>query len=72
MLTVVKVNNKNNRTMTCCTLVFNFEYIQQINVIFLLLTLNMYLSVGHKIKSMKQLQHTLNNRAVSFKHVHVT
>ena len=37
-----------------------------------LLTLNMYLSVGHKIKFTKQLKCTLNNRAVSLKHVHMT
>ena len=35
-------------------------------------TLNMYLSVGHGIKSIKQLKCTLNNMAVSLKHVHVT
>ena len=28
--------------------IFNFEHIQQINLTFLLLTLNMYLSVRHK------------------------
>ena len=50
---------------------FNFEHIQQINLIFSLLTLNMYLSVGHRIKFTKQLKCTLNNRAVSLKHVHV-
>ena len=49
--------------------IFDFEHIQQINLIFLLLTLNMYLSVEHKIKSTKQLKCTLNNRTVSLKHV---
>ena len=39
---------------------------------FLLLTLNMYLSVGHMRKSTKQLKCTFKNRAVSLKHVHVT
>ena len=47
--------------------IFSFKHIQQINVTFLLLTLNMYLSVWHKIKSTKQLKSTLNNRAVSSK-----
>ena len=51
--------------------VFNFEHMQM-NLIFLLLTLIMYLSVGHGIKSTKQLKCTLNNMAVSLKHVHVT
>ena len=51
---------------------FNFEHIQQINQVFLLLTLNMYLSVGHRIKSTKQLKCTLNNGVVSLKHVHET
>ena len=50
---------------------FNFEHIQQINLIFSLLTLKMYLSVGHRIKFTKQSKCTLNNRAVSLKHVHV-
>ena len=45
--------------------IFNFEHIQQINLFFLLLTLNMYLSVGHRIKSTKKLKCTLNNGAVS-------
>ena len=53
-------------------LTFNFEDIQQINQFFLLLTLNMYLSVGHRIKSTKQLKCTLNNGVVSLKHVHET
>ena len=54
-------------TPELCHAVFicNFEHIQQINLIFLLLTLNMYLSVGHKIKFAKQLMCALNNRAVS-------
>ena len=51
MLTVVKVNNKNTGTMLYC---IYFEHIQQINLIFWLLNLNMYLLVGHKIKSTKQ------------------
>ena len=72
MLTVVKVNNKTpERCHTVFTL--NFEHInQQINQFFLLLTLNMYLSVGHRIKSTKQLKCTLNNGVVSLKHVHAT
>ena len=53
-------------------LTFNFEQIQQINRIFLLLTLNMYLSVGHRIKSTKQLKCTLYNGVVSLKHKHKT
>ena len=48
---------------------FNFEHMQQINQIFLLLTLNMYLSVGHRIKSTKQLKCTLNTGVVPLKHV---
>ena len=32
----------------------------------------MYLSVGHEIKSTKQLKYTLNNMVVSLKYVHVT
>ena len=32
----------------------------------------MYLPVGHKVKSTKQLKCTLNNRVVSLKHVHET
>ena len=68
MLTVIKVNNKNTRTNV---ILYLFEHIQQINLIFLLLTLNMYLSVGYRIKSTKQHKCTINNRAVSLKHVHV-
>ena len=52
--------------------IFNFEHIQQINLIFLLLTLNMYLSVDYRMEYIKQLKCTLNNSAVSLKHVHVT
>ena len=52
--------------------IFNFEHIQQIYLIFLLLTLNMYLSVGHRMKLPKQLKCVLNNEAVYLKHVHVT
>ena len=52
--------------------IFNFKHIQQINLIFLLLTLNMYLSVGHRMKSAKQLKCALNIKTVSLKHVHVT
>ena len=44
--------------------IFNFEHIQQINLIFLLLTLNMYLSVGHRIKSTKKFKCTLNNEVL--------
>ena len=44
----------------------------QMNLFFLLLTLNMYLSVGNGIKSTKQLKCILNNMAVSLKHVHLT
>ena len=51
--------------------IFKLEHMH-INLIFLLLTLNMYLSVGHRIKSTKQLKCTLKNKAVSLKHVHVT
>ena len=51
--------------------VFNFEHMH-INLIFLLLTLNMYFSVGHRIKSTKQLMCTLKDRVVSLKHVPVT
>ena len=43
-----------------------------INLLFSLLTFNMYLPVGHRIKSTKQLKCTLKNRAVSVKHVPVT
>ena len=50
---------------------FNFEHIQQINLIFSLLTLNMYLLVGHSMKFTKQLNCLLSNRAVSLKQVHV-
>ena len=71
MLAMVKVNNKNKRTMACCFFFFKLEHMH-INLIFLLLTLNMYLSVGHRIKSTKQLKCTLKNRAVSLKHVPVT
>ena len=42
------------------------------NLIFLFVTLSMYLSVGHRIKSTKQLKCTLKNRAVSLNHVPVT
>ena len=59
------------KTLEIChtVFIFNFEHIQQINLIFLLLTLNMYLPVGQKIKSTKQLKCTLNNMAVPLKHV---
>ena len=40
MLIVVKVNNKNTRAISC-RIIFNFEHILQINLTFLLLTLNM-------------------------------
>ena len=48
---------------------FNFEHIQQIDLIFSLLNLNMYLLVGYRIKSTKQLKNIFNNKAVSLKHV---
>ena len=51
---------------------FNFEHIQQINQILLLLTLSMYFSVGHRLKTTKQFKCTLSNRVVSLKYVHVT
>ena len=57
------------RELCHAVFIFNFELIQQINLIFLLLTLKMYLSVGHKIKSTKQLKCTLSNKTVSLKHV---
>ena len=47
--------------------IFNFEDIQQINLIFLFLTLNNILSVGHRIKSTKRLKFILNNGVVSLK-----
>ena len=52
-----------------CYAVFTF---QQISQFFSLLTLNMYLLVGHRIKPTKQLKCTLNNRVVSLKHLHET
>ena len=61
-----------SRELCHAAFIFNFEHIQQINLIFLLVTLNMYLSVGHWIKSTKQLKFKLNNNAVSLKHAHVT
>ena len=48
MLAMAKVNNKNTRAMS-------HEHMH-INLIFLLLTLNVYLSVAHKINSIKQLK----------------
>ena len=50
--------------------IFKLEQLH-INLIFLLLTLNKYLSVGHRIKSIKQLKCSLKNRTVSLKHVPV-
>ena len=47
--------------------IFNFEHIQQINLIFLLLTLNMYLSVVGRIKFTKKLKCRLTNRVVYLK-----
>ena len=46
------------KTLELChaVFIFNFEHIQQIHLISLLLTLNIYLLVGHKIKSTKQLK----------------
>ena len=69
MLAMVKVNNKNKRTLE--VFIFKLEH-THINLFFLLLTLNMYLSVGHRRKSAKQLKCTLKNRAVSLKHAPVT
>ena len=69
MLTVAKVNNKNTRTNVMLYLSLTLNSFSRLILIFLLLTLNMYLSLGHKIKSTKQLKCTLNNRAVSLKHV---
>ena len=51
--------------------IFKLEHMH-INQIFLFLTLNMDLPVGHRIKSSKQLKCTLNNGVVSLKHVLVT
>ena len=42
----------------------------QMNLFFC--TVNLYFSVGQGIKSAKQLKCTLNNMAVSWKHVHLT
>ena len=68
---VAKVNI--NYTKRCHDVfTFNFEQIQQINQIFWLLTLNMYLSVGHMIKSTKKLKCSLKNEVVSLNHVHKT
>ena len=47
--------------------ILNFEHI----LFFLLLTLNLYLPAGHRMKHAKQLKCTLHNNAVSLKHVHV-
>ena len=49
-----------------------FIFNSQINIIFSLLTLNMYISVGHRIKSTKHLVCMISNKAVSLRHVHVT
>ena len=68
MLTVVKTVTKTSERCHA-VFIFNFEHIQLINIIFLLLNLDMYLSVGHRIKSTKKLKCTLNIRAVSLKHV---
>ena len=46
---------------------FNFEHIQQISLICLLLTSDMYLSVWRRIESTKKLKFTLNNGTVSLK-----
>ena len=53
-------------------LIFIFEHMQQINLICLLLTLNMYLSVGHGMKFAKQLKCTFSKKVVPLKHIHVT
>ena len=70
MLTMVKVSNTPKRCHAVFT--FNFEQIQQIDQIFLLLTLNMYLSMGHRIEPTIQLKCKLNNGVVSLKHAHKT
>ena len=51
-------SNSRTKTLELChaVFIFNFEHIKQIHLISLLLTLNMYLLVGHKIKSTKQLK----------------
>ena len=46
---------------------FNFEHMQQINLIFLLLTLKRYVLVWGRIRSTKKLKYTLNNGIVSLK-----
>ena len=61
MLTVVKISKKTPERFHG-VFRFNFEHIQQINLIFLLLNLDMYLSVGHRIKSTKKIKCTLNNK----------
>ena len=67
---MVKVNNK-KKERSHAAFIFKFEPMH-INLFFLLLTLNMHLSVGYRIKSTKQLKCTLKNRAVSLKYVPVT
>ena len=71
MLAMIKVNNKNKRTMACCIYFFNLNTCILI-YFFFLITLNIYLSVGQRIKSTKQLKCTLKNKAVTLKHVPVT
>ena len=41
---------------------FDFEHIQQIHLIFSMLTLNMYLSAGQRIKSTEQIKWALNSK----------
>ena len=55
MLAMVKVNNKTKEQWHAV-----FKH-----------ALNMHLSVGHRIKSTKQLKCTLRNRTVSLKHLPV-
>ena len=54
-------NIMTTRTPELCHAVFmlNFKHIQKINLIFSLLTLNMYLSIGGKIKPTKQIRGSL-------------
>ena len=64
MLPMVKVYYKTKERWHA-VFIFKLKYMH-IN-----LTLNMYLSVGHRIKSTKPLRCTLKNRVVSLKHVPV-
>ena len=71
MLAMVKVNKKKTKNDGMLYSFFKLERMH-INLIFLLLTFNMYLSVGDRKKSTIQLKCTLKNRVVSLKHVPVT